>query len=101
MGHIEIYLYSRSDSNRQRLTSWVWDFKSHAFQPVSPLEHLFEPMEGLEPPLDYTSLVYKTSAVATEPHRHIMEESLKSDFTEGLEPSKVCFEDKCVYHFTK
>jgi hypothetical protein len=51
----------------------------------------FEPMEGLEPPLDYSSLVYKTSAVATEPHRHIMEESLKSDFTEGLEPSKVCF----------
>ena len=38
----------------------VWDFKSHAFQPVSPLEH-------------------------------IMEESLKSDFTEGLEPSKSLF----------
>ncbi len=48
-------------------------------------------MEGLEPPLDFTSPVYKTGAVATEPHRHIMEESPKSDFTEGLEPSKVCF----------
>ena len=33
------FKYSRSDSNRQCLTSWVWDFKSHAFQPISPLEH--------------------------------------------------------------
>lgn len=71
-------------------SSWVRGFKSRAFHRFAT-GALFEPMEGLEPPLDYTSLVYKTSAVATEPHRHIMEESLKSDFTEGLEPSKVCF----------
>ena len=68
------------------------DFKSLVSTVPPPRQVIyFEPMEGLEPPLDYSSLVYKTSAVATEPHRHIMEESLKSDFTEGLEPSKVCF----------
>lgn len=49
-------------------------------------------MEGLEPPLDFTSPVYKTGAVATEPHRQIWRKLLKEVYTEGIEPSCIDFE---------
>lgn len=48
-------MYSGWDLNPQRSPQRVWDFKSHAFQPVSPPEHYsIEGQVGIEPTLFQT-----------------------------------------------